>query len=303
MPQTRPLRREDPKELAGYRLKGLLGHGGQGTVYHGIARDGTEVAIKLLHPQFADDENSRRWLAHEFEVAGSVDGHTAKVMHSGVFNGCPYIVSEYIEGPTLAERVDGKGPFDPHGLRRLAAETIAALVAIHAVGIMHCDFKPGNILLGPDGPRVIDFGIAHALNTLSTRAGVGVGTPAYMAPEQINHQHRIGPHTDVFAWASTMVFAACGRPAFGMDEYQRDVMHHIITDEPDLSGVPEPMRELLYDCLAKDPGNRPSAVQVQERLRRGPGRELPLPFGLPAGPELTGHTGAVCRIALTTVGG
>ncbi|GAA3197654.1 serine/threonine-protein kinase [Actinocorallia longicatena] len=303
MPRTHPLRPEDPQELGGYRLKGLLGVGGQGTVYHGVAPDATEVAIKLLHPQFADDERTRKWLEREFNIATRVHHFTARVLHSGIHSGAPYIVSEYIDGPSLDGHIDARGPLGEEELFRLAIGTITALCAIHNAGIVHCDFKPGNILLGPDGPRVIDFGIARALSTLSTRASGNIGTPAFMAPEQISNSHQMGPYTDVFAWASTVVYAATGTPAFGNDEFNRNVMHHILKDEPDLRGVPEELCELLYACLAKDPDARPTAAVVEYRLRGDQTAPSPIPLGRRIGEDLTGHTALVNAIALTELGG
>ncbi|MGW4644903.1 BMP family ABC transporter substrate-binding protein, partial [Sphaerisporangium sp. NPDC004334] len=174
-----------------------------------------------------------------------------------------------VEGASLEQRVRERGPLSGDELVRLALGTAGALAAIHQAGVVHRDFKPSNVLLGPDGPRVIDFGIARALDSLTvTGSGVtgsGVtGTPMYMAPEQIAGE-QVGPPADVFAWAVTMVFAATGRRAFGGASVP-SVLHAVLTADPDLSEVPEPLRPLLGRCLAKNPQDRPTAAEIMLQL-------------------------------------
>jgi hypothetical protein len=290
------LQPDDPQQIGDYRLTGLLGMGGQGTVYLGVGPDGPPVAIKVLHRRFAGDAKARQRFVREVETAGKVFEFTARVLEAGEHETAPYIVSEYIAGESLEDFVASHGPYEPGALRRLASGTVTALAAIHAAGIVHCDFKPGNILLGSDGPRVIDFGIARALSTVSPLGGSKIGTPAYMAPEQIT-QGTIGPHTDMFAWASSMVYAATGTPAFGQDDNSNGVMYRIVHDEPDLSAVPDTLRDVVSACLIKQPDRRPAATDVLlSLLGHQPSPSL-MPFGAQIGDPLTGHTGAVVCIA------
>jgi hypothetical protein len=166
------------------------------------------------------------------------------------------VVSEFIDGPSLQERVDASGPLAEGELLRLAVGTATALTAIHGAGVVHRDFKPANVLLGPDGPRVVDFGIARLTDAATITSGV-IGTPSYMAPEQLAGSHPTGA-VDIFAWAVTLVYAATGRTAFGADTVAA-VMHRILTAEPDLGGVPSSLLPLLGQCLSKDPLQRPTA--------------------------------------------
>ncbi|MFD0888576.1 serine/threonine-protein kinase, partial [Streptosporangium algeriense] len=142
--------------------------------------------------------------------------------------------------------------------------TAAALVAIHQAGVVHRDFKPANVLIGPDGPRVIDFGIARALNQVTATSGSIMGTPAYMSPEQLAGGN-IGPETDVFSWAATMIFAASGRAAFGEDTIPA-ILNRVINQHPDLSALPQSLRPLASECLDKQPGNRPTAADIMLRI-------------------------------------
>ncbi|MQY08180.1 ABC transporter substrate-binding protein [Actinomadura macrotermitis] len=265
MPDPTPLRGGDPDALGPYRLLGLLGEGGQGSVYLGEDPEGVRVAVKLLHARFSGDPRARSRFAAEVAVAQRVAPFcTARLLDSDVQGDRPYIVSEYIDGPSLAEVLSRYGPRRGSDLDRLAIGTMTALAAIHEAGVVHRDFKPGNVLLAADGPRVIDFGIARALDATGTLSSTAVGTPAYMAPEQISGTP-VGPAADVWAWGATMVYAAGGRPAFGQDSIPA-VMHRILNAPPDLGRLPEPLRSLAADCLAKDPALRPSAQQVLIRL-------------------------------------
>ncbi|MBW8482161.1 ABC transporter substrate-binding protein [Actinomadura parmotrematis] len=265
MPDPTPLREGDPRTLGPYRLTGLLGEGGQGSVFLGEDEPGARVAVKLLHARFSGDQRARARFAAEVAVARRVEPFcTARLLDSDIEGDRPYLVSEYIDGPSLAQVLAAHGPRRGADLDRLAIGTMTALAAIHEAGVVHRDFKPGNVLLAPDGPRVIDFGIARALDATGTLSSAAVGTPAYMAPEQISGAPT-GPAADVFAWGVTMVFAACGRPAFGNDTIPA-VTHRILNAPPDLGRTPEPLRSLAADCLAKDPALRPTAQQVLVRL-------------------------------------
>ncbi|MEV0399590.1 serine/threonine-protein kinase [Actinoallomurus sp. NPDC050550] len=278
MVEPRPLQLGDPLRLGGYELEGRLGEGGQGVVYLGRDALGRQVAVKLLRAQLVADEAMRARFARELAVIERVAGFcTAQVLDADVVGDQPYIVSEYVPGPSLLQLVMEEGPREGTELDRLAIGAATALAAIHRTGIVHRDFKPANVLVGPDGPRVIDFGIARALESGadSTTASGVVGTPAYMAPEQIAGE-RVTPAADVFSWAATMVFAATGGPPFGADSIP-SVMNRILNAAPDLSGVPVALLPLLERCLAKDPAVRPQAQELLLQLigeRPGePGKE------------------------------
>ncbi|MET8156711.1 BMP family ABC transporter substrate-binding protein [Sphaerisporangium sp. NPDC005289] len=270
MSDLSPLRAGEPGQFGEYRVLGRIGQGGQGTVYLAESSAGERVAIKVLHPhQMMDQDAERRFLREVATARRVATFSTARVIEVGTADHLPYIVSEYVQGASLEQRVRARGPLSGDELVRLALGTAGALAAIHQAGVVHRDFKPSNVLLGPDGPRVIDFGIARALDSLtvtgSGATGGGVaGTPRYMAPEQIAGE-QVGPPADVFAWAVTMVFAATGRRAFGGASVP-SVLHAVLTAEPDLSGVSESLRPLLGRCLAKDPQARPTAAEIMLQL-------------------------------------
>ncbi|MDP4512034.1 serine/threonine-protein kinase [Nonomuraea turcica] len=260
----RPLDPEEPERMGDYRLSGVLGEGGQGVVYLGEAPSGAHVAIKMLHHRAAIDAASRRRFLREADTARRLAPFcTARVLDVGTLHGRPYVVSEYIPGGSLAEAVATDGPRTGSGLHRLAVATLTALAAIHRAGVVHRDFKPGNVILGPEGPVVIDFGIASTVEHTTTAAGV-MGTPAYLAPEQFTGQPPSGA-SDMFSWACTMAFAATGRRAFGGATIP-ELMFAITAGDPDLSGVPGELRPLLAACLDKDPGARPTAADLLRSL-------------------------------------
>ncbi|MCE0540070.1 serine/threonine protein kinase [Kineosporia rhizophila] len=258
MPDASRLRAGDPTEVAGYRIVSRLGQGGQGVVFLGAGPDGSRVAVKQLR---LEDERSRQQFAKEVSAARRVAAFcTARVIDFDLEAESPYVVSEFIEGPSLQRLVRDSGPITGSRLQRLAIGTATALAAIHQAGVVHRDFKPANVMISPEGPRVIDFGIARDLSHETTVTSRIFGTPAYMAPEQIRAE-RVSPQTDMFAWASVVAFAATGRAPFEA-EHMMAVVHRITTMEPRLDGVPAGLAEVLRRCLAKEPDQRPTAQQA-----------------------------------------
>ena len=209
------LQKGDPSRVGGYRLTARLGAGGMGVVYLGTAKDGSQVAIKMLRPELADDKEFRARFRREAATLEKVRGLcTVRVIEADSESPRPFLVTEYAEGPSLAEWVSSQGPFRAEMLYGLATGLAEALAAIHAAGIVHRDLKPSNVLLTATGPKVIDFGIAQALDaTVLTRTGMTVGSPGFMAPEQIRGQ--AGQPADVFAWGVTVAYAATGKSPFG----------------------------------------------------------------------------------------
>ncbi|GAA3931771.1 hypothetical protein GCM10023085_11360 [Actinomadura viridis] len=290
MPDAHPLRSGDPAALGAYEILGRLGEGGQGSVFlgrragsGGVHPDGY-VAVKLLHAGLAGDAPARARFVRELDVAKRVARFcTAQVIDANLAGDQPYIVSEFVPGQSLHRLVQAEGPRTGGALERLAISTLTALYAIHQAGIVHRDFKPHNVMMGPDGPRVIDFGVARALGAAGETQNVG--TPAYMAPEHFTGG-TVGPAADMFAWGTTMVFAASGQPAFGNDDMAA-VMHRILTGTPDLGGLPSPLREVVAASLAKEPERRPTAREAQERLV-GAGSEMPAEALPPPPPPFPG---------------
>lgn len=260
------LRPGDPEQVREYRLTARLGEGGQGTVYLGVSEKGARVAVKLLRADLTQDEEAMERFVREVSTTQRVAPFcTAAVIETGVDRHRPYIVSEYIDGPTLDAVVTGEGPREGAALHRLAIGTVTALVAIHQAGIVHRDFKPSNVLLAPDGPRVIDFGIAKALDRTSTLTATAIGTPSYMTPEQLAGENAGSP-ADMFAWGCTMVFAATGQPPFGTDSLPA-IFNRIMNMEPELGAIADPaLRDLVGQCLSKDPSRRPAAGEALLRL-------------------------------------
>ncbi|MFC8951882.1 serine/threonine-protein kinase [Streptomyces sp. NPDC057101] len=248
-----------------YVIEHKLGEGGMGTVYLARSRGGRAVAVKVARPELAADPSFRARFRAEVAAARRVGGfHTAQVVDADPDAEAPWLATAYIPGPTLSALVTAEGPMDEARLRSLGAALAEALEAIHACGLVHRDLKPGNIVMAPDGPRVLDFGIARAVeSTRLTATGSAFGTPGYLAPEQALGEEVTGA-ADVFALGAVLVAAAGGRP-FG-DGTPMGLMYRAVHEAPDLASVPESLRGLVGRCLAKQPADRPTPEQILDAL-------------------------------------
>lgn len=263
-----PLRDTDPAQVGRYRLTARLGAGGMGVVYLGMSldsRDGSLVAVKVLRPELTDDPEFRDRFGREVTNLTRVKGVcTVRVIEADTDSARPFMVTEYIPGPSLSEYVARYGPPDPDMMYGLATGLAEALTAIHRAGVVHRDLKPSNVILGQDGPKVIDFGIAQALDATSvTRTGMMVGSAGFMAPEQVTG--RAGQAADIFAWAVTLTYAASGEMPFGTGSSDA-ILYRILHIEPDTSAVPDLLRPMVEAGLAKDPQRRPRADELLARL-------------------------------------
>ena len=266
-----PLRPSDPQRLGNYRIIGRLGRGGMGTVYLAESASGERAAVKVINPDLADDELFRDRFRREVESARRVRRFCTAPVLDAQLDGEPlFVVTEFVDGANLDEFVTNSGPMRGSSLEHLAVGVATALTAIHGAGVIHRDLKPANVLLSSVGPRVIDFGIARALDTVSgaTRTGQFIGTPAYMAPELISGG-TASTASDVFAWACVVAFAGTGRAPFDGPTVPA-VLYKISHGEPTLDGLDEGLRHLVGQALAKDPAARPSAQQVLDILTGRP---------------------------------
>ncbi|WP_051060463.1 serine/threonine-protein kinase [Nocardiopsis baichengensis] len=275
---------DGPRTLGGFTLYGELGRGGFGTVYLGVDGEGRQAAVKELHPHMLEDAHARELFRRELEAARGVRGFcTASVLDADADSERPWIASEYVEGPTLLEQVGDSGPRHGADLERLAVHTATALVAIHAAGVVHRDFKPDNILLADDGPRVIDFGVAR-LAEAGAASTAAVGTVGYMAPEQLRGD-RITDRADVFAWGATMVYAGTGGQAFpGPNVGAR--MLRVLKGPAETGPLEGHLRAIVLHCLAKEPRDRPTARGLLDMLT-GAEQVPPVPEAAGAAPEPT----------------
>jgi len=249
----------DPRELGGYQIVDRLGAGGMGVVYRARSRSGREVAVKVVHDQYAADSVFRARFRQEIAAARKVSGaFTAAVVDADPDADRPWMATQYVPGRSLAARIRDDGPLRGTELRRLALGLVEALRDIHRAGVVHRDLKPANVLMADDGPRVIDFGISRAAeNQQLTETGHMMGTPPFMSPEQLTDARTVGPESDVFSLAALLTFAATGKGPFDADS-PYIAAYQVLTDEPDLAGVPGGLHETLAHCLAKDPKERPT---------------------------------------------
>ncbi|MEV5853618.1 bifunctional serine/threonine-protein kinase/ABC transporter substrate-binding protein [Streptomyces anulatus] len=258
-----PLRSTDPARIAGYRVLGRLGAGGMGVVLLGRSPGGALVAIKLIRAEYADDAAFRARFRREVAIARQVRNRWAvPVVDADTEAPAPWLATEFVPGPALSEAVGSGGPLPERGVRALGSMLAEALEAVHAAGLVHRDVKPGNVLLGLDGPRLIDFGIARALDdTVLTATDVIVGSPGFLSPEQAQGR-RIGPASDVFSLGCVLVYAATGGRPFGSGPVEA-MLFRTVHDTADLSALPPGLVPVVEACLSKDPEDRPAAADIR----------------------------------------
>jgi hypothetical protein len=262
-----PLTPDDPIAVGPFALSGRLGAGGMGTVYLGQDSDGRRAAVKVVHHHLAADPEFRARFGREIALARSVDEPwAARLVAADPEALHPWLATEYVDGPDLDGHVAAEGPLPVPVVVRLGSILAGALADLHRRGIVHRDLKPANVLLAADGARLIDFGIARAVDTTRiTHTGMMIGTPAYMAPEQADGQDP-SPASDVFSLGSVLVFAATGAGPFGTTSNPVAMLVRISRDDPDLTGVPDRLRPVLAACLARDPAARPTAGVLARRF-------------------------------------
>ncbi|GAA3103768.1 serine/threonine-protein kinase [Streptomyces echinatus] len=262
-----PLEVDEPATVGPYRLLGRLGSGGMGRVYLGRSAGGRTVAVKIVHPHFALDEEFRARFRREVEAARRVGGAwTAPVLDADPEAAVPWVATAYAAGPSLAAAVSEGGPLPAHTVRALGAGLAEALTAVHEQGLVHRDVKPSNVLLTLDGPLLIDFGIARAMDGTAslTSTGVSIGSPGYVSPEQILGKGVTGA-ADVFSLGAVLAYAATGEQPFRGDS-SAALLYKVVHEEPELGGLDGELRELAAACLTKDPAARPGPAEVSRRL-------------------------------------
>ncbi|MFI7618287.1 serine/threonine protein kinase [Nonomuraea terrae] len=264
-----PLDLHDPVVVGPYRLVGRLGAGGMGTVFAGADDAGRRAAVKVIHAELAHDAEFRVRFRREIDLLRRVRAHCmVQVLDADAEAERPWLATEYVAGPTLAQRVAQNGPLSEQEIVGLAAGLGEALRAMHAVGVVHRDLKPSNVILSPTGPRLIDMGIARAMDETSvTRTGVLVGSPGWISPEEYRGGD-VGPAADVYGWALVVVFAATGRAPFGTGRPEVLAMR-VLADTLDVDATPEQLEDLVRRSLAKEPAERPSAEDILDALVQG----------------------------------
>ena len=256
------LQPEDPREIGPYRLLGQLGSGGMGQVFLGMSAGGRPIAVKIIRTELANDPDFRARFRSEVSAAQKVSGlFTALVVDADLDGPMPWLATAYVAGPSLTEAVRGHGSLPSRSLMALAAGLAEGLGAIHAAGVVHRDLKPSNVLLAEDGPRVIDFGISEAAEaSAAAGANVMIGSPGYMSPEQVLGAE-IGPASDMFSLGAVLTFAATGQGPFGAGS-NAALMYRLVNSPAKLGDVPGELRPLVGRCLAKHPGDRPTAREM-----------------------------------------
>ncbi|WP_392969545.1 serine/threonine-protein kinase [Streptomyces sp. LN245] len=267
------LRREDPRVVGSFRLHRRLGAGGMGVVYLGSDRRGQRVALKVIRPDLAEDQEFRSRFAREVSAARRIRGGcTARLVAADLEADRPWFATQYVPGPSLHDKVAEEGPLSAADVAAVGAALSEGLVAVHEAGVVHRDLKPSNILLSPKGPRIIDFGIAWATGASTlTHVGTAVGSPGFLAPEQVRGV-AVTPATDVFALGATLAYAATQDSPFGQGSSEV-MLYRVVHEEPHLHGVPDALAPLVRACLAKDPEERPSTLQLSLRLKEIAARE------------------------------
>lgn len=275
MEATEPLESDDPRHVGPFTLLGRLGGGAMGMVFLGKLPSGRLAAVKLVHPHLAHERAFRERFRREVDNAKAVGGFfTAPIVDADPHAKIPWLATAYIDGPTLDDAVEDNGALSADMAGTVLVGLAEALTAIHHAGLIHRDLKPSNIILAADGPRVIDFGIARALDDFRiTSYGAVMGSPLYMSPEQAGGEADLTSASDVFALGSVVVFASSGHPPFH-GGHVLAVLHNIKNTAPDLDGVPATLAPIVAACLAKDPADRPS---VAELLSRPGGADQPQP--------------------------
>jgi serine/threonine protein kinase len=267
------LRREDPRVVGSFRLHRRLGAGGMGVVYLGSDRRGQRVALKVIRPDLAEDQEFRSRFAREVAAARRIRGGcTARLVAADLEAERPWFATQYVPGPSLHDKVADEGPLSAAEVASIGAALSEGLVAVHEAGVVHRDLKPTNILLSPKGPRIIDFGIAWATGASTlTHVGMAVGSPGFLAPEQVRGA-TVTPATDVFALGATLAYAATADSPFGHGSSEV-MLYRVVHEEPHLYEVHDALAPLVRACLAKDPDDRPSTLQLSMRLKEIAARE------------------------------
>ncbi|WP_457457117.1 protein kinase domain-containing protein [Streptomyces sp. TE5632] len=267
------LRREDPRVVGSFRLHRRLGAGGMGVVYLGSDKKGQRVALKVIRPDLAEDQEFRSRFAREVSAARRIRGGcTARLVAADLDADRPWFATQYVPGPSLHDRVADEGPLGAAEVAAVGAALSEGLVAVHEAGVVHRDLKPSNILLSPKGPRIIDFGIAWATGASTlTHVGTAVGSPGFLAPEQVRGA-AVTPATDVFSLGATLAYASMGDSPFGQGSSEV-MLYRVVHEEAHLHDVPDALAPLVRACLAKDPEERPSTLQLSLRLKEIAARE------------------------------
>lgn len=303
-----PLRPSDPRTVGPWQLQSRIGSGGMGVVF--MAQRGTQLAaLKVVRDSYLDTSDARARFKREVNILRQVSGRFVAAIIDADMDADPaWIASEFVAGVDLKAHMDVHGAMQPAQWELLAAGLMLALAAVHAAKVVHRDIKPANILLSRDGPKLIDFGIAHTGDaTVLTTTGLAIGSPAWMAPEQVQAKV-VGPAADVFCAGSVLLFAATGRAPWGSGSIA-EVMGQIAVAEPDLSGLTARQQQLLSGMLEKNPARRPSAAQAAQLLtdttsgagatqvvetgwaggKLGDGRNFPTPESPPPGVKGSGR--------------